>query len=94
MENGKLSMENENIPDISGAAVSPGKAEEKKGATLSFEDAYKQMADIVKKMESGALPLSDAVKAYEQAAKLKSYCEQMLKQAEVKIEQLNPADAS
>ncbi|MDR1826122.1 MAG: exodeoxyribonuclease VII small subunit [Rickettsiales bacterium] len=58
---------------------------------LSFEDAYKQLADLVKKMETGALPLADSIAAYEQAAKLKNYCEQMLKQAEIKIEQLNPA---
>jgi len=58
---------------------------------LSFEDAYKQLADIVKKMESGALPLADSVTAYEEAVKLKAYCEQLLKAAELKIEQLNPA---
>ena len=57
---------------------------------LSFEDAYKQLQDLVKKMEAGALPLRDSVIAYEQASKLKAYCEQMLKQAELKIEQLNP----
>ena len=60
---------------------------------LSFEDAYKQLADLVKKMESGALPLADSVAAYEQAVKLKTYSEQMLKAAEMKVEQLNPAAA-
>jgi len=58
---------------------------------LNFEDAYKQLADIVKKMESGTLPLADSVVAYEQAIKLKTYCEQLLKQAELKIEQLKTA---
>ena len=57
---------------------------------LSFEDAYKQLSDLVKKMETGALPLADSVTAFEQAAKLKAYCEQMLKAAEAKIEQLKP----
>ena len=57
---------------------------------LSFEEAYGQLSDLVKKMESGALPLADSVAAYERAAKLKTYCEQMLKSAETKIEQLNP----
>lgn len=55
---------------------------------LSFEEAYKQLADLVKKMESGALPLADSVVAYEQAIKLKTYCEQLLKKAELKIEEL------
>jgi exodeoxyribonuclease VII small subunit len=55
---------------------------------LSFEEAYHQLQEIVKKMEQGALPLADSVAAYEQAMKLKTYCEQMLKSAELKIEQL------
>jgi exodeoxyribonuclease VII small subunit len=57
---------------------------------LSFEEAYRQLADLVKKMEQGTLPLADSVAAYEQAMKLKTYCGQLLKNAELKIEQLNP----
>ena len=55
---------------------------------LSFEEAYKQLMELVKKMESGELPLADSVAAYEQGIKLKAYCEQMLKEAELKIETL------
>ena len=55
---------------------------------LSFEEAYKQLSDLVKKMESGEMPLADSVAAYEQGIKLKAYCEQMLKEAELKIETL------
>ncbi len=53
--------------------------------TLSFEEAYKQLLEIVKKMESGELSLADSVAAYEQGTKLKAYCEQVLKDAELKI---------
>jgi exodeoxyribonuclease VII small subunit len=53
---------------------------------LSFEEAYKQLMEIVKKMESGELPLADSVAAYEKGIKLKAYCEQLLKEAELKIE--------
>ena len=49
---------------------------------LSFEEAYKQLMELVKKMESGELPLADSVTAYEQGIKLKAYCEQLLKEAE------------
>ncbi len=55
---------------------------------LTFEDAYKQLAELVKKMESGELKLEDSVTAYEQGIKLKAYCEQLLKEAELKIETL------
>ena len=56
---------------------------------LSFEEAYQQLQDLVKKMESGALPLADSVAAYEKGMKLKAYLEQLLKEAELKIETLN-----
>jgi exodeoxyribonuclease VII small subunit len=55
---------------------------------LSFEEAYKQLTELVKKMESGEMPLAESVAAYEQGIKLKAYCEQMLKEAELKIETL------
>lgn len=55
---------------------------------LSFEEAYKQLTDLVKKMESGEMSLADSVSAYEQGVKLKAYCEQLLKEAELKIETL------
>ena len=60
----------------------------KKEKKLSFEEAYKQLMELVKKMESGELPLADSVSAYEQGIKLKAYCEQLLKEAELKIETL------
>ena len=55
---------------------------------LSFEEAYKQLTQLVQKMESGEMPLADSVAAYEQGIKLKAYCEQLLKEAELKIETL------
>ena len=55
---------------------------------LSFEEAYKQLTALVQKMESGEMPLADSVAAYEQGIKLKAYCEQLLKEAELKIETL------
>ena len=64
-------------------------AEDKK---LTFEEAYKQLTELVKKMESGELPLADSVAAYEQGIKLKAYCEQLLKEAELKIETLKVTD--
>lgn len=60
---------------------------------LSFEEAYKQLTELVKKMESGEMPLADSVAAYEQGIKLKAYCEQLLKEAELKIETLKVTNA-
>lgn len=60
---------------------------------LSFEEAYKQLTELVKKMESGEMSLADSVAAYEQGIKLKAYCEQLLKEAELKIETLKVSNA-
>lgn len=60
---------------------------------LSFEEAYKQLTELVQKMESGDMPLADSVAAYEQGIKLKAYCEQLLKEAELKIETLKVTNA-
>ena len=59
---------------------------------LTFEEAYKQLTELVKKMESGELALADSVAAYEQGVKLKAYCEQLLKEAELKIETLKVSE--
>ena len=59
---------------------------------LSFEDAYKQLTELVKKMESGELPLADSVLAYETGIKLKAHCEKLLKDAELKIEKLKTSE--
>ena len=56
---------------------------------MSFEDAYKQLTDIVKKMESGEMSLADSVAAYENGIKLKAYLEQVLKEAELKISEIS-----
>ena len=37
---------------------------------LSFEEAYKQLTELVQKMESGEMPLADSVAAYEKGIKL------------------------
>lgn len=57
---------------------------------ISFEDAYKELSSIVKKMESGELSLEESVSVYERGIKLKQYCESLLKEAELKISIINP----
>ena len=53
---------------------------------LSFEDALLKLENIVRELESGRIKLDDAVTAYEQAVKLKQFCEQKLQAAQLKIE--------
>ena len=42
---------------------------------LSFEDALKQLEELVRQLEKGESRLDDAIKAYERGANLKKHCE-------------------
>ncbi len=55
---------------------------------LSFEDALMQLENIVRELEAGRIKLDDAVNAYEKAVKLKAFCENKLKSAQLKIEKI------
>ncbi len=55
---------------------------------LSFEEALGRLENIVRELEAGRIKLDDAVKAYEQAIKLKNFCEQKLQDAKLKIEKI------
>lgn len=58
---------------------------------LSFEDALLQLENIVRELEAGRIKLDDAVTAYTKAVTLKNFCEQKLKDAQLKIEKIEAA---
>lgn len=58
---------------------------------LTFEDALAQLETIVRELEAGKIKLDDAVEAYEKATALKKFCEDKLKNAQLKIEKINIA---
>ncbi len=55
---------------------------------LKFEKALERLEKIVEDLESGNIPLEDALKKYEEGVKLCRICTQRLSQAETKIESL------
>lgn len=55
---------------------------------LKFEKALERLEKIVEDLESGNIPLEDALKKYEEGVKLCRICSQKLSQAETKIETL------
>jgi exodeoxyribonuclease VII small subunit len=57
-------------------------------AKLGFEDALKELEQIVSSLESGKAKLEDAIKAYERGAALKRHCEKKLAEAQGKIEKI------
>jgi len=57
----------------------------------SFEDSMHRLESIVDAMESGDVPLAELLEKFAEGTKLLKLCEQRLKEAELKIEQLTKA---
>ena len=57
-------------------------------AALSFEDALRELEEIVRTLEQGKGRLEDAIRSYERGAALKAHCERKLAEAEARIEQI------
>lgn len=54
----------------------------------SFEQALKELEDIVRKLESGELTLDESITLYERGQALKAECEAKLANARARIEQI------
>jgi exodeoxyribonuclease VII small subunit len=50
-----------------------------------FEDAMKELEEIVKRLESGDLPLEESLKIFEEGIALSRYCFKKLEEAEKRI---------
>lgn len=55
---------------------------------MNFEAALEALSGIVKNMESGTMPLAELVSKYEEGVRYLKICEEQLKHAEVKIQQI------
>jgi exodeoxyribonuclease VII small subunit len=66
------------------------KADPKK---MTFEAAIEELETIVKRLEDGKVPLEESVTIYERGEALKKRCEELLRQAEARVEKIT-LDAS
>ncbi len=57
---------------------------------LSFEEALHQLEEIVRRLETGNLPLAEALQLYERGVQLANHCQTLLDAAELRIQQLVP----
>lgn len=55
---------------------------------LSFEQSLEELEKIVAKLESGKAKLEEAIGDYERGASLKKRCEQLLQEAEVRVQKI------
>lgn len=54
-------------------------------AKKTFEQAMKELEEIVREIESGDLPLEKALSKFEQGVKLSKYCTEKLDETEKKV---------
>jgi exodeoxyribonuclease VII small subunit len=55
---------------------------------LSFERAIEELETIVKRLEDGKVPLEESVTIYERGEALKRRCEELLRQAEARVDKI------
>jgi exodeoxyribonuclease VII small subunit len=55
---------------------------------LPFEKAIEELESIVKRLEEGKVPLEESVAIYERGEALKHRCEELLRQAEARVEKI------
>ena len=57
-------------------------------ASLSFEDALKALEDVVRRLESGEVPLDQSITLYERGEALRLHCQARLDAAQARIEKI------
>ncbi len=57
--------------------------------SLPFEKALHELEEIVRRLETGNVPLEDSISIYERGEALKKHCETLLKRAEARIEKIH-----
>ena len=55
---------------------------------MPFERAIEELESIVRRLEEGKVPLEESVAIYERGEVLKRRCEDLLKQAEARVQKI------
>jgi len=63
-------------------------------APLSFENAFRELEETVRKLEAGGLTLEESLALFERGTELATLCNEQLDQAELRVRQLLPAPDS
>ena len=67
---------------------------EKKDKELSFEENIKQLESIVKSLESGEVPLDDAINKFKEAITIANTCDKKLKEASDSVNKILNKDGN
>ena len=55
---------------------------------MSFEDALRALEDVVRRLETGEVPLDESIDLYERGEKLRKHCQARLDAAQARIEKI------
>ena len=59
---------------------------------MSFEEAFAELETVVNQLEEGGLALEKSLALYERGQALAVRCSELLDEAELKVEQIKPAE--
>jgi exodeoxyribonuclease VII small subunit len=57
-------------------------------AQMTIEDALRALEDVVRKLETGEVPLDDSISLYERGELLRKHCQARLDAAQARIEKI------
>ena len=66
----------------------------KKSTGINFEDCINELENVVAQLESGNLPLEQSLQLAARGQELAAQCEELLKNAELKLEELTAANGA
>jgi exodeoxyribonuclease VII small subunit len=66
----------------------PAAAAQRPVEELAFEEALKELEQIVGQLERGDVPLADSIAFYERGEALKDRCQKLLGEAEARVEKI------
>ena len=69
----------------------PKKTKTQPIADLTFEQAFAELEESVRTLESGDLPLEESLALYERGQEYSVYCTKLLDEAELKVQQVEAA---
>lgn len=57
-------------------------------SAMSFEDALRALEEVVRRLESGDVPLDESITLYERGEALRKHCQTRLDSAQARIEKI------
>lgn len=61
---------------------------------LSFEEAYRELESLVRRLEEGGLALEESLNLFQRGMELVQYLSKLLDEAELKVKSLTPQPGS